>query len=242
MIKRQDVRPRQLRPATQANPAGKLITQRRESIIGPGTDTLTGMARKRRHQPRPGHDNFIPVTDAQRRAHADVLAAAHAGHGCDEHAGALCQAAEYYAMLGEHELADKLFQEALDDGGPIPGSVHGFYASFLFDQGRDTEAFEMIGQARRLDPDDPDVFNIIGETLLAHDHPQQAARWFTTGLARHIGSLTDLHISDLRHDPDVAQLARGRHQARRILDLPTDHIDELFEELQQINQESTQAH
>jgi hypothetical protein len=100
----------------------------------------------------------------------------------------------------------------------------------------------MINQARRLDPDDPDVFNIIGETLLAHDHPQQAARWFTTGLVRHIGSLTDLHISDLRYKPDVAQLARGRHEARRILDLPTDHIDELFEELQQIREESTDKH
>ncbi|HZM78955.1 MAG TPA: hypothetical protein VFC19_24770 [Candidatus Limnocylindrales bacterium] len=55
-------------------------------------------------------------------------------------------------MLGEHGLADKLSQGALDGGGPVPGSVHGFYASFLFDQGRATEAFEMINEAGGLDP------------------------------------------------------------------------------------------
>jgi tetratricopeptide (TPR) repeat protein len=198
------------------------------------------MARKNRKRPpllstpEPGDPDYLPLSEAERRAHADALVHAHEGHGCDEHAGALCQAGEYYAMLGEHQLAEQMFKAALDHGGPVPGSIHGFYASFLLDQERQPEAFDMIEQARRLHPDDPDVFNIIGETLLAHDHPQQAARWFTTGLVRQIGSLTDLHIDDLHHDPDLARLTRGRLEARQTLGMTPDHVDELAQQHQQM--------
>jgi tetratricopeptide (TPR) repeat protein len=213
-------------------------------LIPPGCDTgehatadrLPIMARKHRRDLHrrdlpPGHPDFLPLTDTERRAHADALVTMHEGHGCEEHAAALCQAAEYYAMLDEHDLAEKLFRQALADGGPVPGSVHGFYASFLFDRARHAEALELIGQARRLDPDDPDMFNVIGETLLANGYERQAARWFTNGLVHQIGHLTDLTIHDLRTDRDLADMVRGRHQARQSLELEPDHLDELAQQL-----------
>jgi tetratricopeptide (TPR) repeat protein len=200
------------------------------------------MARKHHKGPAPGHPDFVPLTDAQRRAHADALATSHEGHDCDLRAENLCQAAEYYAMLDEHQRAEQLFREALDIEEAEPGSVHAFYASFLLDQGRDNQALEVITQARRLNPEDPDVFNVIGDALLAHDYPQQAARWFTAGLVAQLGHLTDLHIDDLRYDFDLGQLAQGRYHARQALGQPLDHIDELAQELRRINTASINTH
>jgi tetratricopeptide (TPR) repeat protein len=150
----------------------------------------------------------------------------------DGRATTLSQAAEYYAMLGDYQQAEHLFKLALADGAAVAGGVHGFYADFLFDQGREAEALALINQARRLCPLDPDVCNVIGESLLEHDHPADAVRWFTTGLVRHLGGLAEIELDDLRFDPDTAMLARGRHQARRALGLPVDHLDELFQRYQ----------
>jgi tetratricopeptide (TPR) repeat protein len=186
----------------------------------------------RRHlNPQPGDDDFVPLTDAERRAHADALSRAHAGHQCAERADSLCQAGEYYAILGEHQLAEQMFREALDVEDAEPGSVHASYASFLLDQHRHDEALAMIAEARRLHPQDPDVFNMIGEALAEHDYHQQAARWFTAGLVAELGHLTDLTIDDLRYDFDLELLARGRYRARQALDLPPDHIDALVQQL-----------
>ena len=186
------------------------------------------MARKHHRDPRPGGEEFIPLTDAERREHADALAA-RAHDDPDERAQYLAEAAEYYAMLGDNLQAEQLFKQALADGGAVPGRVHGYYADFLFDQGREPEALEMIHQARRLRPVDPGVFNDIGETLLEHDHPADAAKWFTSGLVRTLGDLADIELDDLTFDSDIAMLVRGRHEARRALNQPTDHLDEIFE-------------
>jgi hypothetical protein len=113
----------------------------------------------------------------------------------------------------------------------LGGSIYGFYAGFLFNQGRGAEALELISQARRVPPDDdPHMFEIIGEVLLEFGHPQQAARWLTNGLVHEVGSLAELTTEDLRFDNGIARLALRRHEARRQLDLPADHIDELAAE------------
>lgn len=200
------------------------------------------MARKHRNDPRPGDDDFIPLTDTERRAHADALTHAHEGHQCADRAEALCQAAEYYAMLDEHELAEQRFRDALDIGDADPGSVHAFYASFLLDRGRDDEALAMIAEARKLRPENPDVFAVIGEALAEHSHLQQAIRWFTAGLVEQLGHLTDLDLDDLRYNFDLANLARGRYQARQALDMPPDHIDLLAQEINQIKAASVDIH
>jgi tetratricopeptide (TPR) repeat protein len=186
------------------------------------------VARKHRRDPQPGEIEFVPLTDPERRAHAEALVRL-AEKEPDARAQALAEAAELYAMLGEHPRAEQLFTRALHEGGAVVGFVHGFYADYLFDQGRPDEALDLINQARRLRPADPDVFNIIGESLLEHEHPAEAARWFTTGLVRTLGDLAEIELDDLRFDPDTAMLMRGRHQARRTLDLPHDHLDELYE-------------
>jgi tetratricopeptide (TPR) repeat protein len=186
------------------------------------------VARKHRRDPGPGDLEFIPLTDPERRRHADALLH-RADHDPAERAQLLTEAAELYAMLGEHPQAEHLFNRALDDGGTVAGSVHGYYAAFLFDQGREAEALDLINQARKLRPVDPDVFNVIGETLLEREHPADAAKWFTTGLVRTLGDLADIELDDLYDDPDAAMLIRGRHQARRALAQPPDHLDELLQ-------------
>ncbi|MEV6964449.1 tetratricopeptide repeat protein [Hamadaea sp. NPDC051192] len=191
------------------------------------------MARKHHHEPQPGDDGFVPMTHAERRAHADALTRAHEGHQCAERADALCQAAEYYAIVGDHDLADHTFREALDIEDAEPGSVQAYYASFLLDRQRHPEAFAMIAEARKLHPEDPDLFSVIGEALAEHGYQQQAARWFTAGLVEQLGHLTDLNVEDLRHDFDLEILARGRYRARQALDLPIDHIDTMVQELRE---------
>lgn len=188
------------------------------------------MARKRHKEPQPGQPDFIPWNDALRRAHAEALTKSHAGHQCAPRAEALTEAAGYYAILGEHDHAEPLFKEALEIEEADPGRVHGYYASFLFDRGRAAEALDVIAQARRLDPDDPEVFHIIGETLLENDYAQRAARWFTAGIVRYHGALTSLSVDDLRDDYDLGMLAEGRQLARKQLRLAPDHIDEMVEE------------
>ncbi|MEV4418016.1 hypothetical protein [Catellatospora sp. NPDC049609] len=200
------------------------------------------MARRHRNDPRPGDEDFVPLTDTERRAHADVLSRSHAGHGCAEQAAGLCQAGEYYAIVGEHDLAEQMFRDALDIEDAEPGAPQAAYASFLLDRHRHAEALAMIAEARKLQPDDPDVFLVIGEALAEHDYPQQAARWFTAGLVAHLGQLTDLIIDDLREDFDTEFLSRGRYRACQALNLPEDHIDALVQELQQHNAATADVH
>ncbi|NUR95111.1 MAG: hypothetical protein HOV67_07620 [Kribbellaceae bacterium] len=187
------------------------------------------MARKNR-RPRAGDDDFLPRTDAERRAHADALSRAHEGHQCADRADSLCEAGEYYAIVGEVALAEQMFREALDVEEAEPGSVHAAYASFLLDENRHDEALAMIAEARRLHPEDPAVFVTIGEALAECGYHQQAVRWFTAGLVAAIGSLSDLTPEDLQDDLGLALLARGRLRSRQALDLPVDHIDGLAQQ------------
>jgi tetratricopeptide (TPR) repeat protein len=174
-----------------------------------------------------GTGEFGVTTGGQRRAHAD--AQRKLAHRQPEHRPRLlAEAAEGYATLGENVLAEQLFRQALDnDGAPI-GAAHGRYAAFLLDQNREAEALDAINRARRLRPVDPEVFNVIGRALLDHEHPVESARWFTTGLVRALGDLAEIELDDLAFS-DVAALMRGRHQARRALGQPRDHLDEIFD-------------
>src|SRR5947207_3404366 len=113
---------------------------------------------------------------------------------------------EYHAILGEHELAEQRFREALDIEDAEPGSAHAFYASFLLDRHRHDEALAMIAAARKRQPEDPDVFAVIGEALAEHGYPKQAAHWFTAGLVEQLGHLVDVDLNDLRHIFDLATL------------------------------------
>jgi Tfp pilus assembly protein PilF len=200
------------------------------------------MARRHRTDPRPGDEDFVPLTDTERRAHADALSVAHADHDCADQAASLCQAGEYYAILGEHDRAEQMFRQALPIENAEPGTPHAAYTSFLLDQHRHDEAMALITEARRLHPQDPYVFIAIGEALAEHGYAQQAARWFTAGLVTHLGQLTDLNLDDLRNDSDTGLLARGRYRARQTLELPHDHIDTLVQELRQNSVPTADTH
>jgi tetratricopeptide (TPR) repeat protein len=183
------------------------------------------VARTRRRTAAPGDLYFLPANTGEQLEHAQAL---HQRAQGDPRARAqlMAEAAEYYAAAGRHETADQLFRDAIADGGDVAGSVHGFYAEFLFTRGRDDEALETIGQARRARPTDPDVFMVIGETLDAHHRHADAAKWLTTGLVRYYGDLAAITADDL-DDYDGATLAAARRRARINAGLPEDHLDEL---------------
>lgn len=139
-----------------------------------------------RRTPRivPGDIEYVPTSTAEQLAHADALRR-HGQDHPDYRAQYDAEAAEHYAAAGHDETAEELFRAALEDGGHVAGSLHGYYAEFLFTRDRSDEALAQIDAARKQRPDDPDVFVIIGETLDAHGHHHEAARWLTTGLVRY---------------------------------------------------------
>jgi tetratricopeptide (TPR) repeat protein len=183
------------------------------------------VARKHRRTAAPGDLYYLPTSPGEQLAHARALHQ-RAQDEPGTRAQLLTEAAEYYTAAGEHESADQLFRDAIADGGDVAGSVHGFYAEFLFAQGRDAEALEAIDQARRARPTDPDVFMVIGETLDDHHRHAEAAKWLTTGLVRYYGDLASISADDL-DDYDGAVLAAARRRARTNAGLPEDHLDEL---------------
>ena len=173
----------------------------------------------------PGDRYFLPRSAEGTLAHAKELRLSG-----DEDLGSRAQnyteAAEYYAMAGDEVTAEELYRAAIDDGGFVAGSVHGFFAGFLFERQRDEEALVVIDAARKLRPNDPDVFLVVGETLQMHGHHREAAGWATRGLVALFGSLADITGDDLDEDPDGALLATDRMRARQALGLPADHIDD----------------
>ncbi|MBR7839620.1 tetratricopeptide repeat protein [Actinospica durhamensis] len=175
----------------------------------------------------PGDIEYLPTSTTEQLAHADALRRRGEAHP-DRRAQCYAEAAEYYAAAGHNETAEELFRTALEDGGHVAGSLHGFYAEFLFTQHRPDEALALIETARKQRPDDPDVFVIIGETLDEHGHHEQAARWLTTGLVRYYGDLTEITTDDLEDDPDGRIMAADRLRARRNAELAPDHIDNLI--------------
>ena len=182
-----------------------------------------------RRTPRivPGDIEYVPTSTAEQLAHADALRR-HGQDHPDYRAQYCAEAAEHYAAAGHDETAEELFRAALEDGGHVAGSLHSYYAEFLFTRDRPDEALSQIDAARNQRPDDPDVFAIIGETLDAHDHHHEAARWLTTGLVRYYGDLAEITADDLDHDPDCRTMAADRLRARRNAGLDPDHIDNLI--------------
>lgn len=182
---------------------------------------------RRAHRVAPGDIEYLPASTAEQIAHADALR--HRGERLPEsRAQFYAEAAEYYAAAGQSATAEELFRTALEDGGHVAGSLHGFYAEFLFTQGRPDEALALIETARKQRPDNPDVFVIIGETLDEHGHHHEAARWLTTGLVRYYGDLAEITADDLEEDPDGRIMAADRLRARRNAELDPDHIDNLI--------------
>jgi tetratricopeptide (TPR) repeat protein len=182
---------------------------------------------RRAHRVAPGDIEYVPASAAEQIAHADALRRRGENHP-ERRAQYYAEAAEYYAAAGQSATAEELFRTALKDGGHVAGSLHGFYAEFLFTQHRPDEALALIETARKQRPDDPDVFVIIGETLDEHGHHEQAARWLTTGLVRYYGDLAEITTDDLEDDPDGRPMAADRLRARRNAELAPDHIDTLI--------------
>lgn len=179
-----------------------------------------------RRTPRivPGDLEYIPISRDEQLAHAEELHR-HGDHHLEQRAEYYTEAAEYYAAAGVDDTAEQLYRAALADGGEVSGSIHGFYADFLLERGRDDEALALIDTARKQRPDNPDVFVIITETLDLHGHHRAAADWATRGLVHLLGSLAEITADDLVLDPDARLLAADRLRARRNADLPADHID-----------------
>ncbi|MEV6926077.1 tetratricopeptide repeat protein [Dactylosporangium sp. NPDC051485] len=179
------------------------------------------MARKDRNTPRPDH----------RRRHAERLVQQHAGHRCGTHADNLILAAMQYLELGEDEPAERAMREAVGIEDAEPGRPHATYILFLLERGRTDEARALLSEVRRLRPQEPFIYGVIAAALATHGQPEQAARWYTAGLAAAVERLADLEADDVLEDPQLLIMAVGRRQVRASLGLEPDHIDLLVTEV-----------
>jgi hypothetical protein len=150
--------------------------------------------------------------------------------------------AELRAMAGEFKAAlqsltayEQRLEQAYEAGDDETRErIAPFYIRTLFDAGREAEAFEVIGAARRSGLTEPVGFAVIGGALLRHGHFADSARWYTKGLVQHAGNLTGIRLNDLLKDDATSALARGRRMARHALAVAPDHLDELYDQYEAI--------
>lgn len=177
------------------------------------------MARHRRTRTlQPTSEDFLALAqDFRREAELDP----------EYRAQNLTEAADYYSLAGDDATAEELFRAAMDDGGFVAGSLHGYYADFLFKVGRGEEALALIETARKSRPEDLDVFVQIVEILGEYGHHREAAAWATRGLVLLFGSLADITADDLDEEQYGAMLVAARRAARQAQGLAADHLDDL---------------
>jgi predicted Zn-dependent protease len=138
----------------------------------------------------------------------------------------LASVAESRRFFRENEKLDRRLEKELRDD---PVGLHASYAVALFENGHEVAALEAVNRVRKLRPTEMWVFTMLGETLLEHGHYAEAAKWYTVGLVRRCGALADIAWDELKADSEATDLVRGRHQARQVLGLAPDHLDELLE-------------
>ncbi|MGW7362341.1 SEC-C metal-binding domain-containing protein [Streptomyces sp. NPDC054841] len=136
----------------------------------------------------------------------------------------LLQAAAHLELAGDRDHATGLYDRLLSDAPENPHLIKALQAANLWEYGHDAEARAIIEGIRAAAPDDAAAWEIVAETLEAHDELDAAHSTFTTAVT-------------LLVDPDdeipypSQSLLTGRHRVRRLLALPHDAWDSLADRL-----------
>ncbi len=137
----------------------------------------------------------------------------------------LLQAAAHLELAGDRERASSLYDSLLTDEPDHPLLIKALQAANLWEYGHEAEARILISGIRTAAPMDPAPWEIIAETLEAHDELEASHDCFST-------AITLLLTPD---DDDVPyanrSLLSGRHRVRRMLGRPHDEWDALADKV-----------
>ncbi|MFJ2112828.1 SEC-C metal-binding domain-containing protein [Streptomyces sp. NPDC087850] len=142
----------------------------------------------------------------------------------EDHEPLLLRAAAHLELAGDRDRATGLYDSLLASSPDHPYLVKAFQAANLWEYGHEAEARAIIEGLRAAAPLDPAPWEIVAETLEAHDELEAAHDSFTTAL-------------DLLLAPDgtvpypIQSLLIGRHRVRRLLGLDHDSRDALADRL-----------
>ena len=132
----------------------------------------------------------------------------------------LLQAAAHLELAGARDRATSLYDSLLDDSPDRLYLVKALKAANLWEYGHDAEAHAIIDGLRLAAPLDPAPWEIVAETLEAHDELEAAHDSFSKAL--------ELLLIPGEEVPYATQsLLIGRHRVRRLLGLEHDAWDGL---------------
>ncbi|MEU6080625.1 SEC-C domain-containing protein [Streptomyces sp. NPDC047108] len=131
----------------------------------------------------------------------------------------LLQAAAHWELADERPRASALYDRLLADNPRNPLLIKALNAANLWEHGHEAEARVLIDGIRTAAPRDPAPWEIIAETLEAHDELQAAHDCFTAGATLLIDG------EDVPYEAGL--LLTGRHRVRRLLGNPHDAWDAL---------------
>ncbi|MEU2430453.1 SEC-C domain-containing protein [Streptomyces sp. NPDC007861] len=136
----------------------------------------------------------------------------------------LLQAAAHLELAGDRARATGLYDRLIADAPESPHLIKALQAANLWEYGHEAEARALIDGIRAAGPSDAAPWEIVAETLEAHDELDAAHDTFTTAVTRLVDPDEEI--------PYAAQtLLSGRHRVRRLLALPHDSWDALADRL-----------
>jgi hypothetical protein len=131
----------------------------------------------------------------------------------------LSHAGEYWELAHQPARARSCYERAVQDGGPTWIDPRAQLLGVLFELGEEPRTEALLDELRRDVRDGRargPVHEFVGETLELNGRPDQALRWFQSGLTRAQG--------------DDDGCLNGRYRVRRALALPHDRYDAVCEE------------
>jgi hypothetical protein len=136
----------------------------------------------------------------------------------EDHEPLLLQAAAHLELAGARDRATDLYDTLLAGSPDHPHLVKALKAANLWEYGHEAEAHAIIDGLRAAAPQDPAPWEIVAETLEAHDELEAAHDSFTTALELLLGDEEDIPYA-------TQSLLIGRHRVRRLLGLDHDAWD-----------------
>lgn len=133
----------------------------------------------------------------------------------------LLQAAAHLELAGDRERASTLYDNLLASDPENPLLVKAFQAANLWEYGHEAEARALITGVRTAAPTDPAPWEIVAETLEAHDELEASHDCFTAAVTQF------LTPGDDEVPYEMQSLLTGRHRVRRLLGRAHDSWDTL---------------
>ncbi|WP_370412994.1 SEC-C metal-binding domain-containing protein [Streptomyces fradiae] len=164
-----------------------------------------------------------PDTPADHTTEAERLLRT-AGQYPEDREPLLLRAAAHLELAGERERATTLYDDLLaaEPGNPL--LIRSLKASNLWEYGHEAEARAIIDGVRRARPEEPAPWEIVAETLEAHDELEEAEAAFSEAAGM-------LVLPGEETSYGLQSLLSGRHRVRRMLALPHDAWDTLADRL-----------